>query len=144
MRSGISLTDSRSVGRQSFLRYRRVPRVEPAASVHRPFHRRTIPVLFSCVAILGLLSIGQVRGGTSEFLIENWLAKEGLPENSALAVAQTPDGYLWVGSAGGLFRFNGIDFTRAGQISDLTRLNGVVTSLHSDRSGRVWAGTDAG
>jgi PAS domain S-box-containing protein len=91
-----------------------------------------------------LLSIGRVWGGNSEYLIENWLAKEGLPENSALAVAQTPDGYLWVGSAGGLFRFNGIDFTRASQISDVTRLNGVVTSLHSDRSGRLWAGTDAG
>src|SRR5262245_38695061 len=31
------------------------------------------------------------------YLIRRWLAGEGVPENSALAVAQTPDGYIWVG-----------------------------------------------
>jgi PAS domain S-box-containing protein len=91
-----------------------------------------------------LLCVGRAWGGTHDFLIENWRAMEGIPENSALAVAQTPDGYLWVGSDGGLLRFNGVDFARADQISDLTRLKGVVFSLRTDRSGRLWASTDAG
>src|ERR1035437_4743691 len=102
MRSGIPLTDSRSVSRRMFLRCGQASRVESFAPAHRLFRLRTIPVLLCCVALLCLLSIGLAWGGNSEYLIENWLAKEGLPENSALAVAQTPDGYLWVGSAGGL------------------------------------------
>ncbi len=94
--------------------------------------------------MLGWLGIADASAGRPDFLIQNWLAKDGIPENSALAVAQTPDGYLWVGSSGGLLRFDGVDFTSASQISDLIRLKAVVISLRTDRSGRLWISTDAG
>ena len=38
-----------------------------------------------------------------------WTAKDGLA-GMTLALAQTPDGYLWVGTTQGLYRFNGIYF----------------------------------
>ena len=39
---------------------------------------------------------------------ESWTFKDGAPEPSAFA--QTADGYLWVGSQAGLFRFDGMRF----------------------------------
>jgi ligand-binding sensor domain-containing protein len=35
---------------------------------------------------------------------------EGLPDNNVCGVAQTPDGYLWVATHGGLVRFDGERF----------------------------------
>ena len=40
-----------------------------------------------------------------------WQTADGLPEDFAQALAQTPDGYLWIGTSGGLVRFDGIRFT---------------------------------
>ena len=85
-----------------------------------------------------LLWTSPVWGKSSDFLIDTWQDREGIPESSALAVAQTPDGYLWVGSPDGLLRFNGINFTRAEILTDLVRLDEVVSFLQTDRSGRLW------
>ncbi len=54
-------------------------------------------------------------------------------------MAQTPDGFLWVGSPEGVLRFDGISFTRAQKFSVMVRLQGVVPFLQTDRSGRLWA-----
>ena len=40
-----------------------------------------------------------------------WQSADGLPEDLAQAVAETPDGYLWIGTSGGLVRFDGVRFT---------------------------------
>jgi signal transduction histidine kinase/ligand-binding sensor domain-containing protein len=40
-----------------------------------------------------------------------WTDKDGVPQNS-LAMAQTRDGWLWVGSKDGLYRFDGVRFER--------------------------------
>jgi PAS domain S-box-containing protein len=95
-----------------------------------------------CAVLAALLWTGPVWGQDSDFLIASWQEHEGIPENSALAVAQTPDGYLWVGSPDGLLRFNGINFSRAENFTDLGRLNKVVPFLETDHSGRLWAQGD--
>ena len=40
-----------------------------------------------------------------------WQTEDGLPHNVVQAIAQTPDGYLWVGTPSGLARFDGVHFT---------------------------------
>ena len=79
-----------------------------------------------------------------EYLIKNWSAGEGIPENSALVVAQTPDGYLWIGSAAGLLRFNGHEFSRASRSGGLKQLDTTVQHLAVDGKGRLWASTTTG
>ena len=37
-----------------------------------------------------------------------WTARDGFSVGSIFAMAQTPDGYLWLGSEFGLFRFDGL------------------------------------
>ncbi|HEU5397205.1 MAG TPA: two-component regulator propeller domain-containing protein, partial [Verrucomicrobiae bacterium] len=74
----------------------------------------------------------------------SWQSAEGLPDNSVSGVAQTPDGYLWVATAGGLMRFDGVRF----QEFPLVRLegvpNGVVRAMFMDSHGRLWLGMDRG
>ena len=39
-----------------------------------------------------------------------WRSADGLPEDFAQSLAQTHDGYLWIGTSGGLVRFDGTRF----------------------------------
>ena len=92
----------------------------------------------------GLAGAGQLREGNENFLVENWLEGDGLPESSAYAVAQTPDGYLWVGTAEGVCRYNGVDFSSSGRGLAHPILDGNVLYLYVDHSGRLWASTEQG
>ena len=44
------------------------------------------------------------------FAFRVWRASDGLPQDSVWAIVQTGDGYLWVGTSGGLARFDGVRF----------------------------------
>jgi ligand-binding sensor domain-containing protein len=66
------------------------------------------------------------RGENPDYLIERWSSSDGLPENCALGVAQTPDGYLWVGSQNGLMRFNGRNFSPAAEQFGCAALGSMV------------------
>ena len=105
-------------------------------------------VLIGLVILIG--SAGTTAGSGArrvenpDYLIEHWSASDGLLENSALGVAQTADGYLWVGSKDGLLRFNGRDFRPAAQLFERPALAAAVAAVHADSSGRLWVGTAAG
>jgi len=95
--------------------------------------------------LLGLLlAHGADADGPREFLIQNWTRDNGLPGNTVTAVAQTPEGYLWVGTLGGLARFDGMRFLNM----DLRQTAGVsqraVVALYTDRGGNLWIGTQDG
>ncbi len=48
---------------------------------------------------------------SADYLVYVWSSEDGLPQNSVNCLAQTPDGYLWVGTrSGGLARFDGTRF----------------------------------
>ena len=72
-----------------------------------------------------------------------WTARDGLSVGAIFAMAQTPDGYLWLGAEFGLFRFDGIHSIPwqppAGQ-----DLPGAPYSLLVTRDGTLWIGTFAG
>jgi ligand-binding sensor domain-containing protein len=45
----------------------------------------------------------------SQFTHTSWTAKDGIP-GPEHAIAQTQDGYLWLGTEVGLYRFDGLQF----------------------------------
>ncbi len=47
---------------------------------------------------------------TPEFMTRSWQSEEGLPGNAVRSVAQSSDGYLWVATAEGVARFDGVRF----------------------------------
>src|SRR5471030_3320768 len=43
---------------------------------------------------------------------ESWTSQRGLPGEAVYEILQTPDGYLWLRTSGGLVRFDGMRFAR--------------------------------
>lgn len=74
----------------------------------------------------------------SRYVSDVWQTEDGLPQNGVQAITQTRDGYLWLGTPGGLVRFDGVRFTvfNQGQFQ-----NNNVHALLEDRLGRLWIGT---
>ncbi|MCU1386170.1 MAG: two-component system sensor kinase, partial [Acidobacteria bacterium] len=73
-----------------------------------------------------------------------WTRKDGIPSAFIDAIAQTPDGYLWLATADGLVRFDGVRFVHWRPKTGHTALLGVVRSLCVARDGSLWIGTAAG
>ncbi len=79
---------------------------------------------------------------SSEYTIDSWQTSDGLPANTITAIAQTPDGYLWLGTLNGLARFDGIRFQTFNKPEGLP--NNRVLCLVVDHAGALWIGTDGG
>ena len=73
-----------------------------------------------------------------------WKIEDGLPQSSVNAVAQTHDGYIWLGTEDGLVRFDGIHFTIFDRAKDPGIRNNFITVLLATDKGDLWAGTDGG
>lgn len=71
-----------------------------------------------------------------------WQTQDGLPENTVQAFAQTPDHYLWIGTSGGLVRFDGASFVVFDRDNTAAMRENSVFCLAAARDGSLWAGTD--
>ncbi|MBR9989555.1 MAG: hypothetical protein KFH98_07355, partial [Gemmatimonadetes bacterium] len=80
----------------------------------------------------------------AEFAIDQWTTEHGLPQNSVNAILQMPDGYLLVGTFGGLARFDGTRFTTLERVDSAGRHVDRVLSLALGADGSLWIGTEAG
>ena len=72
-----------------------------------------------------------------------WKIEDGFVGTSANAIAQDGDGYLWLATNNGLFRFDGARFTQWNP-PDGSPPPTVVLSLLADRDGTLWIGTNDG
>ncbi|MBS0557839.1 MAG: response regulator [Proteobacteria bacterium] len=69
-------------------------------------------------------------------------ASDGLPSSTVWKLAQDRDGYIWIGTADGLARYDGVDFrVYRNDPNDAASLAGAdVTALIVDRDNRLWCG----
>ena len=72
-----------------------------------------------------------------------WTQAQGLPQDTVRAIAQTQDGYLWLGTEEGLARFDGYEFVTITKESRQLPSN-YITSLCASRDGGLWIGTPSG
>lgn len=80
-----------------------------------------------------------VTHASSDYLIHIWRSEDGLPQNSVNCLAQTPDGYLWVGTrSGGLARFDGMRFVTFNPQSTPELKDVEMETLNVDSSGTLW------
>lgn len=79
-----------------------------------------------------------------QYVLDQWSTNQGLPVNSVLAIAQTPDGYLWLGTEAGLVRFDGITFTVFDKHNTPALLSNEVKALVVGHDGALWIGTHGG
>ena len=76
------------------------------------------------------------------FIIKTWENDEGLPQNSVIAMVQTRDGYLWLGTLNGLARFDGQSFATFDESNTPGLPSSAIVSLFEDRKGNLWIGTE--
>ena len=67
-----------------------------------------------------------------------------MPQNSVHAIAQTPNGYLWLGTEEGLARFDGVKFTTYDEADTPGLPSNYIQVLAADREGALSIGTDTG
>ena len=107
-------------------------------SGERCLRQRWVPVVFG--VMLGLFAGISVRASTvpPSWSFRSWQASDGLLDNRVTAVRQTPDGYIWIATRGGLVRFNGVDFENFNR-SDVEGFFGSgIPAMFSDGSGVLW------
>jgi len=80
----------------------------------------------------------------SAYILRAWGTEEGLPENSATAIVQTHDGYLWFGTFNGLVRLNGVKFTVFNPENTPALPSAGIVNLYADQRDRLWVSTLAG
>jgi signal transduction histidine kinase/ligand-binding sensor domain-containing protein len=73
----------------------------------------------------------------SQYLHEHWGPEQGFPQGPVYAISQTADGYLWIGTQAGLFRFDGFAFRAFKDDSGRFTIANVL-GLAADREGCLW------
>ena len=74
-----------------------------------------------------------------EMYHSGWTIRDGAP-SSIESIAQTEDGYIWLGTDSGLFRFDGKSFERYRPTSGEDLLPGTIQTLMATPDGGLWVG----
>ena len=111
-------------------------------SAARRWRARRVLSLFALVVSSGApveLTAQTVRPTLAQLAHRVWTARDGAP-GGVWALAQTRDGFLWLGGATGLFRFDGVRFEQyvppAGEVLPSTG----ITTLCAAPDGALWVG----
>src|SRR5262249_20692814 len=105
-------------------------------------------------ALIAIGTLGFLLGSTPALALDRslevsqyghtaWTARDGFSLGAIFAMAQTQDGYLWLGSEFGLFRFDGVRPV-AWQPPSGQKLPEKPYALLVTRDGTLWIGTFAG
>lgn len=106
-------------------------------------------IILLIAAILLLQEVGRADPAVTpltdnQFLIKKWSTESGLPQVTVTSLVQTRDGYIWVGTFGGLARFDGIRFTVFDSANMPNFTSNRVLSLFEDSYGTLWIGAETG
>jgi ligand-binding sensor domain-containing protein/signal transduction histidine kinase len=80
----------------------------------------------------------------SQYAHTSWKIRDGFPKGEVTAIAQTPDGYLWLGTESGLFRFDGFKSVLWRPPANQELPSNFIFSLLVTRDGTLWIGTAKG
>jgi signal transduction histidine kinase/ligand-binding sensor domain-containing protein len=111
---------------------------------------RQLPSVVSVKIVLVLLSCA-VHGQQSfspyselkitQLMHNSWRVRDGNIPDVPNVIAQTTDGYLWIGTEAGLLRFDGVRFQALGKAQDKTSSGLSVKALLATSDGTLWVGT---
>ena len=102
--------------------------------------RRSITSLAGTLAVVLGWSAGvRSRAQTPEFQIQTWHIEDGLPDGRITALAEAPDGCLWIGTPSGAARFDGARFKRLEGLPDPA-----IAGLTADPGGSLWLAGKSG
>jgi signal transduction histidine kinase/ligand-binding sensor domain-containing protein len=102
--------------------------------------------IFLLTAVLCLASAAQRAESSLSFQYTRtlWRVPDGLPEDTVQALAESHDGLLWIGTTGGLARFDGSRLQTYGHGLALPLAGTSIFCLTFTGDGSLWAGTEGG
>jgi signal transduction histidine kinase/ligand-binding sensor domain-containing protein len=77
----------------------------------------------------------------SQYAHTAWRTQDGVFSGSPVTLAQTTDGYMWIGTSTGLVRFDGVHFTMWSPPAGQRLLDPRIFSLRATQDGSLWIGT---
>ncbi len=108
-----------------------------------PFHRLSLVIALLVCGSSVAVALDSQRD-LSRYGHEVWLTENGLPQNTVHAIAQTRDGYIWIGTEEGLARFDGVKFTVFDKQNTSQLKSNYIRALLADSHGALWIGTAEG
>jgi len=81
-----------------------------------------------------------LRSVLTDYALESWSQKDGLPDASVYALAQDGDGYIWVGTEAGPYRFDGVRFSPWNTLTNSTEKVLPTRALLGASDGSMWVG----
>ena len=125
---GFGLQDKRTTAQTARSVKDHAPKYIPVVSKANPSHS----VLFS-----------SAESDSLQVMHESWTVQQGAPEH-IVSLAQSTDGFLWLGGPGGLFRFDGTRYQRFHATSGDQLLSTDVISVFAPSTGGLWVGYEYG
>jgi PAS domain S-box-containing protein len=104
--------------------------------------RASLLVLLTLASIKTGLALSSSKG-FSQYALDIWREKEGLPQVTVNVIFQTSDGYLWIGTNEGLCRFDGVRFVTI-EDSNIDFARKEIFALAEDNEGTLWIGHRSG
>ncbi len=99
--------------------------------------------MFAFSALIQPASALNPRRALTQYTRTVWTQEHGLPQDTVRAIAQTKDGYLWLGTDEGLAQFDGYDFVVFNKENGALPSNSVA-ALWAGKDGSLWIGTLGG
>lgn len=102
-------------------------------------------LLLFFVAQLSAISLWAVDPSRlmTQYAHSSWRMKDGVFSDTPRAIAQTADGYVWVGTRSGLLRFDGVRFVPFISSKGEPSLSVEITALWASKDGSLWIATSA-
>jgi signal transduction histidine kinase/ligand-binding sensor domain-containing protein len=96
------------------------------------------------VFLLTLLPLHSAERQRQRAMVRLWQSEDGLPGNVVRSMVQATDGYLWVATAEGIARFDGIEFDTIEPDGELRRFRFAFWRMFAPEDGSVWVATFQG
>jgi len=95
--------------------------------------------LLTCAVVLAADS-----APTTTYVERTWQVQDGLPEQTVQAFAQTKDRYLWIGTTGGLLRFDGARLVLYDRDNTPAFRENNIFNLMAAQDGSLWIASEGG
>lgn len=101
-------------------------------------------LLMPAVFALGVSAVPASLAASAhrDYTATTWRVEEGLPDDTVQSFAESPAGYLWIGTSGGLARFDGTHFETFSSRSNPVFRDSSVHCMVMARDGSLWMGTE--
>jgi ligand-binding sensor domain-containing protein len=94
----------------------------------------------AAIGVLSLASLAYAQEPSAQYSIGSWGHKDDMTSTFVFSIAQTGDGFLWLGTEDGLVRFDGIQFTQWHPAMPSDQLLGEVRALDLSPDGELMLG----